>query len=126
MITRSGYTRKAYTRKAYTRSDGTKVKATKVPETYVPPTKITDRGAPGKGKKIIDMTDSKHLGKFGFSLHKSAQERHMSEDRAVGTNGYSWTIKRLNAVKILHKNTNPGYSQKLDSDIKYLHSKYRS
>lgn len=125
MITRKGYNRKGYTRKGYTRSDGTKVKKSYVPPTYVPPSKIKDRGLPGKGPKIIDMTDERHLGKFGFSLKNSTSERHASENAAVEANGYAWVIRRLNAIRTLLKNTEPQYTKKITADMEYLHNKYR-
>jgi hypothetical protein len=54
-VQRKGYHRKGYHRKAYTRKNGTKVKAANVKACYVPPSTylIKDRGAPGRGKKVL-------------------------------------------------------------------------
>lgn len=109
--------REGYKRKAYTRSDGTKVKAT-----YVPPAKITDRGAPGKGPKLIDMKDDRHLHTYGYSFGKSAADRHHALDKASKTQGSTFVIRRLNALRTLHKTTDPGIARKASEDMTYVRS----
>jgi len=107
--------RKGYHRSAYTRSDGTKVAAT-----YVPPTLITDRGAPGKGPKLIDLTDYRHLSDFGYSFSKSRDDRAKALRKAINANGATWTIRRLNAIRNVSHRTNPSLSKKAEHDIKYV------
>lgn len=116
--------RASYTRQAYTRVDGVKVR-----KSFVPASCIKDRGLPGKGKKLINITDTGFLRDHGFSVAKSAKERRSALIKAmndVGEGGYSKVIKKLNAVAILNKNTNPEMYRKLRSDMKYLQQKYRA
>lgn len=119
-ITRIAYDKKAHHRKSYVRKDGVKVKATNVKAAHVPKTKIKDRGAPGKGKKVISMKDYRHLGKYGYSLKKVQERRHSALKKAAKKNGYSWAIRRLNAIATLFKNTEPKLSHKAIRDIKFM------
>jgi hypothetical protein len=111
--------REGYKRKAYTRSDGTRVKAT-----YVPPTCIKDKGKPGKGKKLFTL-EKGTLSKFGYSLDKKAEVRRKALDKAVKEIGYLPVIRKLNAVAILQKNTNPVNSRKFRYDKDWVSKKYR-
>jgi len=121
-IERSGYTRKSHHRKGYVNSHGTRVKPTTVKKTVVPATMIKDQGKPGKGKRLIDMEDYRHLSKYGYDLSKTTSQRHSALNKAQKDNGYSWTVKRVNAVSVLQKNSNPENYSKLRSDLAYVQS----
>lgn len=112
--------RKGYRRSAYTRSDGTKVKSV-----YVPPSCIKDRGLPGKGTKLFEIKDEGFLREFGFSTSKPASARRSALHRAIDDANYSKVIKKLNAVAILNKNTNPSMYKKIRSDMAFLKKRYR-
>lgn len=122
-IVREGYTKKAYVRNAYTRADGVKVKAAKIPATTVPPNIIVDRGAPGKGAKLIPIKDDpRHLSDTGYSFSKTEAERHTALRKAAQKYGHTWTIQHLNAIRNLQHRTNPEIAKKATKDIEYLHS----
>jgi hypothetical protein len=120
-IVREGYKRKAYVRSSYTRSDGTKVKATKVSAAKVPPTLIKDRGAPGKGPKLIPLkNDPRHMD--GYHFNQSEADRHAAIRKAVNKYGATWAIRHLNAVRNLQHRTNPANAAKAVQDMAYIRS----
>jgi len=120
MIKRSSYVRKAHKRKAYTRKDGTKVKATHVSSSRVPSSWIKDRGAPGKGPKVIPVSSLKKakLSKYGYSTRKSAEDRQSAIRKASREYGTLPTLRKLNALRTLQK-SNPTVYAKLNSDVHY-------
>lgn len=118
-ITRAGYHRKAYTRK-----DGTHVKAA-----YVAPAEVPAKGMAlvtgHKGHKLIDMKDYRHLRDFGYNFEKDAPTRRRALDKAAEQNSYLWVIHRVNAIRTLTKNDEPGISHKADIDLKHIEEKYK-
>ena len=110
--------RAAYTRKAYTRKDGTLVKGAHVASRC-----IRDQGKPGKGKRLFTLKKGM-LTKYGYSTHVVQAERHSALIRAMkdASTGYIW--KRLNAIEILNRNTNPEVAAKIKSDMDWLRAKY--
>lgn len=117
IIMREGFYRKAFTRDAYTRADGTHVPKTHIPAAYVPAIKITPLGS--------NMKDKRHLHDFGYGFHKIASVRRQSLEKAVKKEGYAYVIRRLNALRTLHKTTNPGYSKKADEDLHYVQKHHK-
>lgn len=111
--------RKAYTRKAYTRNNGTTVKKTRVKASC-----IKDMGKPGKGKKLFTLKKG-DLTKYGYHLKSNKETRHKSLNKAKKHISYASLIRKLNALSILHKNTNPVYASKARSDMKYLREMYK-
>lgn len=111
--------RVGYTRKAYTRSDGTRVK-----RAYVPPARITDRGLPGKGQKIIPTLKKGVLAKFGYNSKESAVKRHTALLKAQSRESYRTVVDQLLAVRTLNKNINPKVAKVFGSDIQWLQSKH--
>lgn len=103
-ILRSGY--------KYKRADGTNVS---VPDKY-----IIDRGAPGKGAKVIPKLEPGKLTSIGYNVNKSLLSRHRAVNKGVRKYGYSPMIKRLNAVSVLLKRTSPKKSEKFRNDMEYL------
>lgn len=106
--------RSAYTRKAYTRKDGTKIKQIKVKSSC-----IKDLGNPGKGPKLFTLKKGE-LGAFGYKLNKTAEQRRKSLKRASKDFQKNTLIKKLNALSILQKNTNPVNSRKAHYDMKWV------
>lgn len=95
-------------RKAYTTKN----------KVYVPSTCIKDQGLPGKGPKILPKLKEGTLE--GYSTKKSDLSRHRALLKHSRENSKGMVIKKLNAVKILTKNTSPMVSKKIEQDIKYL------
>jgi hypothetical protein len=128
-IVREGYHRKAYTRSAYVRADGTKVAATKVAAAWVPPARVPAKGMAlvtgHKGKKLIDMKDYRHLRNYGYDFEEGVAPRKKALQKAIGVNGYLWTIHRLNALRTLSKNTMHGVHNKADHDLKHIEAEYK-
>lgn len=112
--------RKKYTRKSFVRKDGTKVKKTTVPASC-----IKDRGNVGKGRNLLGRLKSGTLTNFGYSSKMNQEQRHSKLKKALKSLGYSTIVKKLNAVRILNKNTNPKISSKFHKDIIYLKKNYR-
>lgn len=111
--------RSAYFRKAYTKSDGTRVKASRVPSTW-----IIDRGKPGKGPDYIGKLKKGTLTKYGYHLKESATTRHAALDKAVKKYGKLTVFRKVNALAVLQKNTNPKYASVARSDKSYLRKKF--
>ncbi len=108
-VKRKTYRRKAYSRKAYTIHRNGKtihIPATKVKPTYVPATtyKITDRGAPGRGKKLIRIKPGELIG-VGYSTSKPARARRIALAKAVKKYGAARVWHMLHAQVILRKRT---------------------
>lgn len=97
-------------RNSYTRKSGVHVKSTC----------IKDLGKPGKGVNVIGPIHSGELTKYGYSLKSMAPKRHTALKRSVKAYGKGTLIKKLNALRVLHKNTNPVYSNKAHNDVKYV------
>lgn len=97
-------------RKSYTRKDGV----------YVKSTCVKDIGNKGKGQSVIPTLHSGDLVKYGYSLKSMSQPRHKALNKSVKAYGKGRLIKKLNALRVLHKNTNKVYSNKAYNDIKYV------
>lgn len=110
--------RSGYIRNSYINSNGTFVKST-----YVNPVCITDKGLKGKGPKIIKNLKKGSLRSFGYSSSKSNKSRHTALNKALNHEQKSSIIKKLNAVSILNKNTNPKISKIFRDDIVWLKKK---
>lgn len=111
--------RKTYYRKSYIRKDGTKVKGS-----YVHSSCIIDRGNPGKGPLLIKNLKKGTLRHFNYSSSKSEKQRREALKNAINKLGYSTIIKKLNAVKILNKNTNPRVSNTFNKDMIWIQNKF--
>lgn len=113
--------RKGYSRRAYTKADGTRVKAKRVSGTW-----IVDRGKPGKGPKLITIKADDSLKKYGYGLAKTAVQRHTALNKARKKYGYATTVRKVNALSILLKNTSPANAARAKSDVRYLERTRRS
>jgi Family of unknown function (DUF5771) len=113
-VERKGYKRKAYTA---TRA-GKKVK---VSATTVEPAsfKTMDRGARGRGTKVVPALKKESLGGKGF-FEKSARERHAVEKRIARAQGERKVVGKLRAIQVFNKRVNPELSRKALADSKYI------
>ena len=97
-------------RRGYTRRDGT----------YVKPACIVDRGNVGKGPALIGPLRKGTLSQFGYSADASQAQRRHSLSMAIDEYGTTVVIRKLNAVCILNKNTNPAKSARFCLDKKWV------
>jgi hypothetical protein len=109
--------RKGYIRKGYTKSDGTRVKSSRIPSIC-----IRDLGLPGKGKNLIGKLKSGTLSKYGYHAMVNPMMRHLALMKSVKYNTYATTVRKLNAIRTLTKNTDPRKSRIYGQDIKWLQS----
>src|SRR5262245_10054614 len=112
MVGRLTIKRKGYKRKGYTATRaGRKVH---VPATRVEATtfKAQDRGAPGRGPKVVPPLEKGSLGGEGF-FDKPARERHALEKRLARELGEKKVIGKLRGVQVFNKRTNPELSRKV-------------
>ena len=75
---------------------------------------------PGKGSALIGPLKSGELKKYGYSLKSGASRRHSALKKSVKAYGRGTLIKKLNALRVLHKNTHPVYSHNALNDLKYV------
>jgi len=99
------------------RSDGVYVKGS-----YVKPICIKDKGAPGKGKKIINKNVHEGLmTQFGYNLEENATKRQNALKKAIKKYGSLKILKRIVYLRTLRKaNKNSLNYRKLDSDVKFI------
>lgn len=98
---------------SYTTKRGTKVKS------YCK----KDLGKPGKGKKLFTLKKGE-LSKYGCHLTKPRQERQNALKKAMKKFDRNTMIRKLNALSILQKNTNPNYSRKAKTDMTFIQKCY--
>lgn len=79
-----------------------------------------DTGKPGKGKRLFTLKKG-DLTKYGYSLKLNEDERRKALDKAKFSKNR--LIRKLNALRVLHKNTNPTYASRAYRDMKYIQSK---
>lgn len=97
-------------RKAYTRSDGTRVRAT----TYSAP----NLGRPGRGPKLFKLRKGL-LKKYGYP-----DNGRNALARAVNSNGPLAVFRRLQALMILTKRTQPNRSNRYRANRNWIRSTY--
>jgi hypothetical protein len=103
-------------RKGYTRKDGTRVR----------PTCIIDRGMKGKGPNLIGHLKEGTLTKYGYHARSSLKDRRISLGKAIKAYGTTVVIRKLNAICILNKNTNPSISKIFCTDKRWAMKLSRS
>lgn len=114
-IVRDGYVRKAYSKKGK-----------RISKTIVKPVCIKDLGKPGKGPALIGPMKHGTLGKYGYVdiVHKSADTRHKALKKAVSAYGWLSVFRKLNAVAVLTKTTNPRLSRTFHADRDWVKRNY--
>ena len=92
----------------------------------VKPVCIEDKGKPGKGPKliIIPTVDEGLLGKYGYTLKKSYEDRIKALKKAYKENSHLKILRHLNAIRTLQKSNETNYN-KLNKDMKWLQEYYK-
>jgi hypothetical protein len=107
-ISRKGHTRKAFTAK---RRGGKKV--VKVTKARVKPStfKISDRGKPGRGPKVVPPLDEGALGGPGFFNRSEDEQEQIVFERAKEV-GEKKVVGELRALQVFFKTTDPQKSKR--------------
>lgn len=86
---------------------------------------IKDRGAPGKGPKLIPPLKKGKLSKYGYSdlKNKTNAERHTALKKAVKATSAEDTMHRVTALMVLNK-SRPALHKKLQNDVDWIHDTY--
>lgn len=112
MILRSSYTRKL--------KSGKRI--------HVPAACIRDLGAPGKGYKDgkgIGTLKKGLLSKHGYSSVKNVSERHKALAKAVDEYGPLSVLRKLNAIAVYTRRTNPAVSVIFKADMAWVRSAFK-
>ena len=112
--------RKGFVRRSYIRSNGARISRALVKSICV-----NDLGLPGKGPKLIGKLKKGKLIKYGYRSALSDIARHRSLGKAIKSKGKGVTIRRLNAIRTLTKNTNPKISKIYDQDLRWVQNKVK-
>ena len=73
-----------------------------------------------KSNRVLPKLKKGSLKKYGYSTATSDKKRHSALKKSLKAYGYSTLIKKLNAVKVLTKNTSPKNSKVYAKDIKWV------
>lgn len=95
--------------------------------TLIPASCIPDRGSPGKRSSPgIGPLHKGEMAKFGYAnvMSLSVADRHAALAKAVKAYGSLATWRKVNAVYVYTKNTNPVLSKKYDADRKWIQQTY--
>jgi hypothetical protein len=113
-ISRKGYTyvKKSTGRKIKVKSSCTKSKG------------LRSKGL--KTSRVLPQLKKGSLTKFGYYTNGSEEERHKALKKALKSYGYSSVIKKLNAIKLLTKNTKPKNSRIYGKDLKWVQKTNKS
>jgi len=89
--------------------------------------KSKDRRTPKKEKDLIGHLRSGTLGQFGYSdiMHKTLEQRRRALKKAVASHGWLSIFRKLNAVYVLNKNTNPPLAAKFLKDRNWVRKNFR-
>ena len=80
-----------------------------------------------KGPKLITIPpeDEGILGKYGYTLTKSHEDRVKALKKAYKENSHLKILRHLNAIRTLQKSNERNYN-KLDKDMKWLQAYYKT
>jgi hypothetical protein len=70
--------------------------------------------------KTLPKPDRGALAPYGYKLSLPASARHQAIVKAAKDKGYAKTIRHLNVIANLMKNSNPGARETLRDDMAYL------
>ena len=111
--------RRSYSKKKYPRGSISRKKKSPIGKKIKARSRcVKSRGL--RSRRVLPPLKKGSLTRFGYTVHESVEKRRSALRRALKAYGYSSLIKKLNAVKILTKNTSPTNSKIYGSDIKYL------
>jgi hypothetical protein len=105
--------RKGHTRKAFTAKRGGGKKVVKVTKARVKPStfKISDRGKPGRGPKVVPPLDEGALGGPGFFNRSEDEQEQIVFERAKEA-GEKKVVGELRALQVFFKTTDPQKSKR--------------
>ena len=92
----------------------------------VSPTCITDLGNLGKSIQNIPVLRKGLLSRFGYHAHLDKEKRHKALKKAVKEYSAGNVVKKLNAIYVLSKNSNPSLAKIYNSDKKWVQDKYET
>ena len=124
-IVKSKYSRKkcprgSISRKGYTyvkKSTGKRIRV-RVKSSCIKSKSLRSRGK--KSKRVLPKLKNGSLTKYGYSTSVGEKKRHVALKKAQKAYGYSTLVKKLNAVKLLTKNTSPKNSRIYGRDLKWI------
>ena len=111
--------RKGYVRSPYMRKSGVMVK-----RAVVKSGQILKLGLPGRRHRVIPNLRKGFLSDLGYSAKALAKSRHEALEKAVKAYGALSVSKKLNAVYVLNRNTNPKVAKVFHDDRMYVAKKY--
>jgi len=74
------------------------------------------------GRRSLGKIKRRSLRKNIYSIHNKQKNRKRSLKKAVKVYGKNIVIKKINAVRVLNKNTNPKISEIYKKDLEYVKS----
>jgi hypothetical protein len=87
-------------------------------------TRTHKRKGKGKGKtrRLIKITKQGDLKKYGYSqiVDLTQEEREDALRKAIKAYGSLTVLKKVNAIRVLTKRTNPKLSKILGEDVKFI------
>jgi len=98
-------------RRGYTRADGTRVRATSF--------QVKNRGLAGRGTKLFTLRKG-GLREYGYSVKASESARHSALMLALAKVPRVTLGRRLVALQVLTKRTQPQYSAVYSANAKWL------
>jgi hypothetical protein len=118
MHCKKGYiVREGYDRKSYTRKSGSRIQSARVA-----PKCIKKRGKSGSKGKQLFVLKSNELGRHGYHNveHLSAAKRHQSLYDAMNEMPALSVYRKLNALYLVNRNTNPTISDIFKQDANWI------
>ena len=80
----------------------------------------SNRARGKRSKRVLPHLKEGSLSKYGFHINASPKKRKSSLRKAEKVYGKSKLIKKLNAVRVLTKNTDPKASKIYTASIRYV------
>ena len=90
---------------------------------------MRSKGLRSRGKKtrrVLPSLKKGSLTRYGYNVHETKEMRHKALKKALKIYGYASLVRKLNAVKLLTKNTSPSNSKIYGQDINYLQNMRKS
>jgi hypothetical protein len=112
--------REGYRRRSYSRKSGSSVKSARVAPGCIQARGLSKkRGSKGKQLFILEKGT---LGKYGYHdvEHMSQKERHDALHRALKDMSPLSVYRKLNAVYLVNRNTNPNISATFKTDSEWV------
>lgn len=118
-VHKKGYHRKGFT--AHRDHHVYHVKPTTVPASSF---EITDRGARGRGAKVVTIKHKGELGGHDF-FSKSVHARHATYRKLAEKKGEKHVVGQLRAIQVFNKRVNPELSRKAYEDSHWVAGEFK-